>query len=245
MINKITIVLILFLMTFFSASICTGQGFPSANETPFSNKAKGFVQATLGLSLIPYIDISSTEHNSGDILSSEVRNSGAIIPGRAAGLAFIPVFSDNGVLLEVSYSLNGVEFDHDINVNGTNITSPSTTGFGIINFNVGYVRYFLEGPYHIYFNIIPGFQMITARTTTNFDGEKSISSSDKFNNISISSGFGFFKEVMAGGLGLELRGEYSILESEFSFDDPYGKADYMYTHPIQIKLLAVFLLGGI
>jgi len=222
----------------------SAQGFPSANETPFSNKAKGFVQATLGLSLLPYIDISS-DHNGDGVISSDIRNAKANIPGLVAGLAFIPVFSDNGVLLEVSYSLSGIEYDQDVNLNGLSNSSESTNGLGLMNFNIGYVRYFLEGPYHIYLGTIPGFQMVMGRNHSNFQDEKDKSSSDRFNNFVAALNFGFFKDVMAGGLGLELRAEYSILQSELSFDDPYGKVDYLYTHPIQIKLMAVFLLGGI
>lgn len=242
--HKFNIAFFLFILIFFSFSLCHAQGFPSANETPFSNKAKGFVQATLGLSFMPYIDISS-DHIGEGVLSSKVRNPKVNIPGLAAGLAFIPVFSNNGVLLEVAYSLNGVEYDHDVNYNGTTYTSSSTNGLGLMNINIGYVRYFMEGPYHLYLNAIPGFQMVMGRNSSSFPDEDERSSSDKFNNITAALGFGFFKEVMAGGMGLELRTEYSFLQSELTFDDPFGKADYLYTHPIQIKFMAVFLLGGL
>lgn len=219
-------------------------GIPGQRETPFSKNAKGFVSSHLGFTYIPYLDMAEIGHSGNSEITS-VSSDYFRSPGFCAGLGIIPVFSNNGIILEVSYNLFGGEFKSEVE-NDEGVHSGLTTfGFTHVDFTAGYARYFLDGPWHIYFNVVTGLMSESIRTSSEYDQEGEVTSDDRFTNFFAGAGFGFLRQVSTGGIGGEFKFEAPFLKSEFSITDPYGKGDYEMLHPVTLKLMVTFLLGGI
>lgn len=233
--------LLIIFSSFFPALCYCQAGFPDANETPFSNKAKGFVQVSLGFSYIPLVSFTG-EHTSSDTTIDRIFNARTKPPGLSATMGIVPVFNDNGVLFEVSYALNGAEYLSDVSTYDGTVRGETTLGFSQIDVALGYTRYFMDGPWHVFVTGKSGIEIAKIEITSDYDGESKTSTS-QINNGMAGLSFGFFHEVTSGGIGGELRVDTPFLKSKFDISDPYGKMDLTMEHPINIKLVAIFLLG--
>lgn len=239
------IIVLFFLLFFFSPSAVWGQitTVPD-DETPWGNKARGFVEAHLGFSYIPVIDIEVT-HMDSDVFYNRNWDIRTKPPGIAAGIGFIPAFGYNGILAEVSYTLNGVEFRSEVDNNNVITRGKTTFGLSMVDINAGYVRYFLDDPWHIYLGAMIGLETVIVKSTTDFEGESSVTTQRQVYNGATAGSFGFYRKATTGGIGAELRVSYSFVNSTIDMRDPFGSVEYDIFHPLMIKLMAVFLLGGL
>ena len=244
--NLILFFLFSFMLLAYSPSFAQRLGVPPPEEAPWSNTARGFVQVHAGFTMLPLFDLSSS-HRGSDTQFRRTWDAKTHFPGIAAGLTVIPVFSNNGVILDAAYTLHGGEYYSQIENNGQSYDGRTTFGISLVDFHAGYARYFLEGPWHIYVGGKGGLQMVTSNMRVNYDGddENPMSKKDKLYNWSAGGVFGVFRSLMTGGIGGELRVESTFFNSELTFQDPYGDIDFVFTHPLQIKLLVTFLLGKI
>ena len=211
-------------------------------SSPFQSKARGFLQLSLGLSYMPLLDFE-VEHPSPDIPELSAKNAYTRIPGMAAGLGIIPCFGHNGILIEGIYHLYGVQFETEGKFDALEISGSSTYGESMVDFHVGYIRYFLDGPYHLNLSGWGGMLFENVSADIGYDGEENVTSSDQFINYNFGAGFGFFKEMLTGGIGLDFRATFPILPAEYKLEDPWGKADYTALHPVAISLMVTFLMG--
>jgi hypothetical protein len=224
-----------------SIAFSQSSGFPSPNETPWSNKVKGFVTTHVGICYIPVADVS-LDHSGSETFYHSVEDLKTNVPGVVAGIGFIPIFNGNGVAFEISYAINGAQYNADLFHEGETFSTKTTFGFTLLDLHVGYIRYFLDGPWHIYTEAFSGIQLVSNTARTTVDGDDS-SRQKQFTNFDVTGGFGVFREVAAGGIGGELRVDYTFLESRVGTKDTFGDSKADLFHPVTIKLMAVFFLG--
>ena len=219
-------------------------GLPGSNYDPWSNPAKGFVQIHGGLAYLPIMTINAN-HLDSDTSISDTWGAHARFPGLAAGLGLIPVFSNNGIIIEAAYAIHGAEFKSKGERAGATFHGENTFGLSLVDAHTGSSRYFLDGPWHLYVSALVGLQITYVKMNSKYDNEDSLISEDRFYNMSTGGAFGFFSSYRTGGLGAELRVESTVLPTKVKLDDAFGQVEYTLSYPMQIKLVAIFQLGGI
>ena len=161
-----------------------------------------------------------------------------------AGLSAIPLFKDNhGLNINVAYSLNSVKFETKIE------GKKGFTNFGIsnIDFNVGYTKFFLDGPWYLYTSIYGGFDLVIIQVRTHLQNQEDddVKTDSKDYSFGLGGNFGFMRSISSGGIGMELRIDSSVLQDSFKVDHQFGKTKMNVWHPLQLKLALSFFLGRI
>jgi len=215
---------------------------PSPDETPFSDKAQGFVTSHLGFAYLPILSIEG-EHSGSETNLTKIWDEATAIPGFTAAIGIAPSFQRHAWILEASYTMFAANFKMEVETYDKYNTGDTVLSINTVNIATGYGYFFLEGPWYIYPFITGAVAAQSVRANVNYDDEETETSSDKFSNIMGTAGFGFFHRVSTGGIGGEFRVDVPILTSEFSFKDPYGTMDIDVYSPVMFRLSAIFLLG--
>ncbi|MCB9479929.1 MAG: hypothetical protein H6683_09620 [Deltaproteobacteria bacterium] len=217
---------------------------PQTGDTPLGYGAEGFFQLQLGINSAPILDIEESSKDDNVIVNVD---SVSINPvGFGAGLAFVPTWGRNGLLLMLSYDLIAARFDQTVDDNSIQAyTGDSTLGVSALATRAGYIRYFGDDEWHPWILADAGFVWETATVKTDYDGADNESGSDQQYSAVLGAGVGLGKEYATGLVGAELRVDFDPVVNKFEFDNPAGKYEIEINHPLLIKLNAVFALGNL
>lgn len=228
---------LLLLLVFSFSSTAFSQTVTNNPSSPWDSNVRGFIKGYIGLSYLAYADVTFEQE---DFVALSPQNAG--FPGFCAGLAAIPLFKDNhGLNINVAYSTSNIKFETDIEENiGYTILDLSN-----IDFNVGYTKFFLDGPWYLYTSIYTGFDLILLHARTHLHGrnEDDKSTNTKGYSYGLGANFGFMRLISSGGVGMELRVDSTALEDSFKIKHPFGSTTMNVWHPVQIKLALSFMLG--
>ena len=240
--NFISFFLIFFIAFSAKAAFSQSTYMPSPDETPFSEKAQGFVTSHLGFAYIPVFSVTG-DHSGSESTLNRIWDETTAIPGFTAGIGIAPSFQRHAWILEVSYTMFAANFKMEIETYDTYNTGETVLSMNTVNVATGYGYFFLDGPWYIYPFITGVVAAQSVKANVKYEDEETTNSSDKFSNIMATTGFGFFHRVSTGGIGGELRVDVPLLNSQYSFEDPYGTMDIEIYNPVMIRLNAIFLLG--
>lgn len=213
---------------------------PSPADTPLGQNVSGFFSIALGAVVVPKFDAKAVAVS--DDFSYQTYQEQASLPGLSAHASLIPAFGNNGIGIEGGYEVIGMRWKQSVSdIQGT-YKGDSTLSMSMTSFSVNYLRYFLSGADRVYLLLGGGYAWTTGRMTSE-TGDDGKTSDAGFPNWRANTGFGYLHQMRTGAVGAELRADFPLLDTEFTFEDAKGEYDITLEHPVMLRLAVTFAIG--
>jgi len=212
----------------------------SEEETPLGQNVEGFLWVALGAVYVPQLNqTTETDKLNFHYLASREY---ARVPGVSAHLALIPVWRDNGLGVEGGYELFAVSWKNRVTDITNTYTGTSDLALSFLSLSLNYYRYFLSGADRLYLLFGGGYVWESASLSTETGGESKTNSAS-FPNWRLNTGFGYLHQMNTGAIGVELRADLPLLDSELDLEDPYGPFIMTLQHPVITRLCVILAIG--